>query len=89
MSTIIWPAKHEIVYSSTVPFCSHLVQKPALDVSVQIEVEAMLNLAECEIKRSKAITMKERTFIKYFKNIKNYKTVYLFYLIAEFLNKIQ
>jgi len=38
--------KHAAVYSSTVPFCSHLVQNPVEEVELQTEVDAMLNLAE-------------------------------------------
>ena len=38
--------KHATASSSTVPVCSHLVQKPAAEVEVHVEVEAMLNLAE-------------------------------------------
>jgi hypothetical protein len=46
--------KQATVYSSTVPFCYHFVQKPAAEVLVQVEVEAMLNLAEFDNIKRKA-----------------------------------
>ena len=58
-----------MVYYSTVPFCYHLVQKPAFEVSVQVEVEAILNFAEFTVSKIKARMIKYAALFIVLKNI--------------------
>jgi len=62
------PEKQDKVYYYTVPFCSHLVQKPVLEVSVHTDVEAMLNLAEWAVNKNNAKRTKYTALFILFKN---------------------